>query len=195
MRRSVKKQKKDLSAPAGKRKRYLVWGSIALGVIAVFGLLVLGLRNPDVIHGLQHYLGLQRGHDEDVVYDTSTGLPPAGGVHSPRWQNCGIYDEPIASKNAVHSLEHGAVWVTYNPSLAESEVAKLRDLVQGESFVLMSPFVDQASPIVLTAWGLQLEVDEADDGRIPNFINAYQLGPQTPEPGASCSNGVGEPVG
>lgn len=194
MRRNTRKPKKTQAA-ASSQRRYWIWGGIAVGVIALLGLLVLGLQNPDAIHGLQHYLGLQRDHDEDVVYDTSNGLPPAGGVHSPRWQNCGIYDKPIESKNAVHSLEHGAVWLTYNPDLPAAQVAKLQDMVRGESFVIMSPFENQASPIVLTAWGLQVEVDNANDGRIPNFIKTYQHGPQTPEQGASCSNGVGEPIG
>ncbi len=48
--------------------------------------------------------------------------------------------------------------------------------------------------MVLTAWGIQLEVDEADDGRIAEFIDRYQQGPQTPELGASCSDGTGTPI-
>lgn len=193
MRRSMKKPKKGQTEGASQR-RYLVIGSITLGVIVLFGLFALALRNPDTIHGLQHYLGLARDHDEDVGYDTSAGLPPAGGIHSARWQNCGIYDEPVESKHAVHSLEHGAVWLTYHPELPEAQVTKLREMARGQAFVLMSPFVDQASPIALTAWGLQLQVENASDGRIPNFMKMYQAGPQTPEPGATCANGVGEPI-
>ncbi len=195
MRRSYKKQKKTQNSSTSTRKWYLFGGGVVLGVAALFGLLALSFQNPDAIHGLQHYLGLQRDHDEDVVYDTSNGLPPAGGIHNPRWQNCGIYDEPVDSEHAVHSLEHGAVWLTYNPDLPVDQVEKLRSMARGEAFVLMSPFENQASPIVLTAWGLQLEVESADDGRIPNFIEVYQLGPQTPERGATCANGVGEPLG
>ncbi len=195
MRRSYKKPKKTQNSSTSTRKWYLIGGGVLLGVAALFGLLALSFQNPDAIHGLQHYLGLQRDHDEDVVYDTSNGLPPAGGIHNPRWQNCGIYDEPVDSEHAVHSLEHGAVWLTYNPDLPVDQVEKLRSMARGEAFVLMSPFENQASPIVLTAWGLQLEVESADDGRIPNFIEVYQLGPQTPERGATCANGVGEPLG
>ncbi|MFI6012195.1 DUF3105 domain-containing protein [Streptomyces sp. NPDC051243] len=41
--------------------------------------------------------------------------PPVGGDHNKAWMTCDgtVYNKPIANENAVHSLEHGAVWVTY----------------------------------------------------------------------------------
>ncbi len=193
MRRSIKKPKK-VEETLVKKNKWVIIGGVVLGIAALFGLLALSFQDTATIHGLQHYLGLERNHDENVVYDISNGLPPAGGVHSARWQNCGIYDQPVEMKHAVHSLEHGAVWLTYHPDLPQAQVEKLRRLARGEAFVLMSLFPDQASPIVLTAWGLQLQVENADDRRIANFIQMYQLGPQTPERGATCRGGVGEPL-
>jgi hypothetical protein len=66
--------------------------------------------------------------------------PPAGGPHNPVWQNCGFYDEPVRDENAVHSLEHGAVWITYQPDLPQEQIGKLRDLAQSNRFVLISPY-------------------------------------------------------
>jgi hypothetical protein len=174
-------------------RNYAMIGAIVLGVVALGVLLYLSLRDPGVIDGLRRIAGLPRSHDDNVVYE-DTGLPPAGGVHASVWQNCGIYTEPIDSANAAHSLEHGAVWVTYQPELEETDVELLQDLVRDERFVLLSPFPGLQSPVVLTAWGIQLEIDSADDGRIPEFIARYQQGPQTPELGASCINGVGTPI-
>lgn len=192
--RRTKNQKKNQNEVSSQR-RYWIGGSIVLGVAIVLGLLALGLRDPETIHGLKHFLGLERGHDENAVYDTTDGLPPVGGIHSPSWLNCGIYDAPVETKNAVHSMEHGAVWLTYQPDLPADEVAELQDMVRGEPYVVMSPFPGLAAPVVLTAWGLQLVIDDLPDARIANFIKMYELGPQTPEVGASCSGGVGEPIG
>ncbi len=119
--------------------------------------------------------------------------PPVGGDHHPGWQNCGVYDEPVPNENAVHSLEHGAVWVTYDATLAASEVAQLAKLAAGQTHVLVSPFPEIPAPIVLSAWGVQQRFDRADDPGIAAFIQTYQLGVQAPEPGAPCSRGVGEP--
>ncbi|WP_370369936.1 DUF3105 domain-containing protein [Catenulispora sp. GP43] len=64
-----------------------------------------------------------------------------------------------------------------------------------ESHTLLSPYPTEASPITVTAWGKQLMVNSASDARIAKFIKAYAAGPQTPEPGAPCSGGVGTPDG
>jgi hypothetical protein len=127
----------------------------------------------------------------DVDYEQS---PPAGGEHNPVWQNCGVYEEPIRNETAIHSLEHGAVWITYRQDVPDAQVQRLEELTQGESYVLLSPMEDLPSPIVASAWGQQLRVQEVSDESLEQFKNAFIQGPQTPEPGAACSGGVGEPA-
>lgn len=119
--------------------------------------------------------------------------PPAGGDHNDVWQNCGFYDEPVTPELAVHSLEHGAVWITHDPALPESEVRRLRDLVLGQSYVLVSPYEGLDDPIVASAWGRQIRLDGADDARLEEFIAAFRQGDQAPEPGAPCTGGQGQP--
>ncbi len=119
--------------------------------------------------------------------------PPVGGDHSPEWQNCGVYAEPLANEPAVHALEHGAVWITYDAALDPVEVDTLAGYAANQTHVLVSPFEGLPAPIVTSAWGVQQEFNSATDPGIAVFIQAYQLGAQSPEPGAPCSNGVGEP--
>jgi hypothetical protein len=128
----------------------------------------------------------------DIDYDRS---PPAGGDHSNVWQNCGIYDEPVEDGQAVHSLEHGAVWITYRPDLPDEQVQRLHDLVGSGGYVLLSPYEGLDSPIALSAWGVQLKLDDAADERAERFVTEYANGPQTMEPGAPCTGGVGVPLG
>jgi hypothetical protein len=121
--------------------------------------------------------------------------PPVGGPHDPTWLNCGVYAAPVANENAVHSMEHGAVWITYRPDLAPSAVEALKQDVSGKDYTILSPYTDLPSPIVLSAWNNQLRVDDADDPRIGAFLSKFVQGAQTPEPGALCSNGTGTPTG
>jgi hypothetical protein len=117
-----------------------------------------------------------------------------GGDHDAAWLNCGVYTEPVPEENAVHSLEHGAVWITYEADLPADQVEALTDLVEGESYALLSPRDDMPAPVVASAWGLQLRVDDADDPRLAAFLVKYLQGEQTPEPGAACFGGVGTPA-
>ncbi|MFD6204985.1 DUF3105 domain-containing protein [Streptomyces rubiginosohelvolus] len=118
--------------------------------------------------------------------------PPVGGDHNASWMNCDgdVYEKALPDVNAVHSLEHGAVWVTYNGSAAETDVAALAERVAKTPFTLMSPYAGQEGAITLSAWGKQVTVDSADDQRVDQFLTEYVQGAQTPEPGAPCTGGL-----
>ncbi len=117
--------------------------------------------------------------------------PPAGGPHNPYWQDCvgEVYTAQIANEHAVHSLEHGAVWVTYRPDLPPDQIAVLADQVKGRPFMFMSPYPGLDRPISLQAWGYQVKVDSADDPAIVAFIARYRV-KASMEPTAPCSGGV-----
>ncbi|MEV6947042.1 DUF3105 domain-containing protein [Streptomyces sp. NPDC051172] len=118
--------------------------------------------------------------------------PPVGGNHNQVWLNCNgdVYTKPVHDENAVHALEHGAVWVTYTDKATKSDVDKLAAKVKQTPYSLMSPYTNQSSPIELSAWGHQLSVTSADDPKVAKFFETYVQGKQTPEPGASCTGGT-----
>jgi hypothetical protein len=152
---------------------------------------LIGCKRENItIDGLV-FFEVKRGHtDKAVTYPMS---PPVGGIHSPLWQNCGVYREEINPMNAVHSLEHGAVWITYN-KLTLNEENALRGLAGNHAYLLVSPYKKQTSRLVLNAWGVQLALDSTNDPRIPLFFERFMQGRTTPELGASCSGGIGNPT-
>ena len=178
------------------RRPYMTWVWVAAAVVAVVILALLavnGFRQTADIAGIQYFSGLTTKHTAGTV--NYAQIPPVGGDHSDTVLNCGIYDQPVPSENAVHSLEHGAVWVTYQPDLPQAEVDKLRQLVRGHSHLLLSPYPGLPQPVVASGWGVQLQLPGADDPRLARFLKKYEQGPQTPEPGAECSGGTGNPIG
>ena len=130
----------------------IISGSLIFAaIIAIFLLFNDREQVNQQIEGIATYSNLGRDHVNNTVsYDQT---PPVGGSHSPVWQNCGVYAEPIANENGVHSLEHGAVWITYQPDLLDSEVQALQTLTRQSGFRLLSPYPDLPSPIVISAWG------------------------------------------
>ncbi|HZB09282.1 MAG TPA: DUF3105 domain-containing protein [Rubrobacter sp.] len=181
------------SGSGGSRRTYLIVGVVIVVFVAGFiALAVLDARQqsgaPDDVR--TYDVGPAGKHTEgEVDYDQS---PPVGGAHNPVWQNCGYYDKPIRDENAMHSLEHGAVWITYSLDLPQDQVDELRGIAESQSYVLVSPYPDLPSntPVVASAWGKQVGLSGADDPDLESFIQAYQQGPQTPEPGAVCTGGT-----
>ncbi len=170
-----------------------VWLIAGVGAAALIGALIFNIvREVQVIAGVQTYGPFPANLHVagDVTYPQTPGV---GGEHRAVWQNCGIYNDPVAEELAVHAMEHGAVWITYRPDLPADQVEQLKGLVRGKSYTLLSPFPDQPTAVAASAWGLQLTADTADDGRLGQFVAKYRQGAQTPEPGAACVGGTGTP--
>lgn len=129
--------------------------------------------------------------DAEVDYDH---VLPAGGMHNRVWANCGFYDEEMFPELAVHSLEHGAVWIAYDPALSRADQEVLHDLARADDKLLVSPVEGMAAPVVATAWARQLELDSVTDPLLEQFIDRYRDASTAPESGGYCSGAYGEPV-
>jgi hypothetical protein len=161
------------------------------GFIAVLILVLLAMRPPAPPRGTESFEVPSREHVSGPV--TYPQVPPVGGDHASQWQNCGFYSSPVPNETAVHSMEHGAVWITYRSDLNPDQVNRIRQITVGQSFILASPYPDLPAPVVASAWGRQIRLDSAEDPRLEQFIAAFKQGPTTPERGASCGGGVGSP--
>ena len=184
------------AARSDRRGSSILWIVAAVLALALIGGIVWAgvarSRALDASLGdVKTFEGLSANHVEtDVTYEQT---PPVGGDHHAIWQNCAVYPQPIKNVHGVHSLEHGAVWITYSPSLPQDQVDRLKAYAENVPFMMMSPYPDDmGAPIALSAWGHQLKLDSVDDTRIGAFIREYKQGPQTPEPGAACSGGTSD---
>lgn len=183
-----------------KRRNLIAIGSAVVGALAVIAIvvsIVVTSAQPEVdpadidIAGLETFDEIEGLHVEGAVdYDQT---PPVGGPHNAAWLNCGIYEEPVPNENAVHSLEHGAVWVTYDPAeVTDGDLDALRDAMPS-TYAILSPFEGLDAPVVASAWGYQVQLDGVDDPRLADFITKYRQSPDAPEPGALCTQAVDGP--
>lgn len=167
--------------------------AVAVGLVALMATTLLFTADQQAsrggrIDGLRRAADLPVGHVAGPVeYPDHPDRPPMGGEHNGLPQACGVYDSQVPTEHAVHSLEHGAVWITYRPDLPADDLEVLRRRVEGQSHRLLSPLPGQAGPVVLTGWGVQLELDDAEDDRVGAFLGQYTRGLQSPEPGAPCA--------
>jgi hypothetical protein len=111
--------------------------------------------------------------------------PPSGGNHNPTPLPCGFYDRQQPDEFAVHSLEHGAVEIAFDPSTDAASVQVLRMLASIDHVIGM-PYAGMDAPITLVAWEHRLEVQSATDPRVQQFVDAFRAGSQAPEQGLPC---------
>ncbi|MGX5696956.1 DUF3105 domain-containing protein [Agromyces soli] len=186
------------------RTRKIAIGAGIVAVVAVIGLLVTSLvlapkpasytagdSSGAKIEGVETFDYQGGVHVAGPVEYAET--PPAGGDHNQVWLNCGVYEQPVPNENAVHSLEHGAVWVTYDPAQVSADELAALETKLPSSYVVLSPYDDLGSPIVLSAWNAQLKLDDPADPRVTAFFEEYWQSQYAPEPGALCTGALDAP--
>jgi len=190
--RTNRQELRAVQREAAERKRrrnvFLRRGALALVVVAAGGLVFDNYRRRqllDTVTTANYSAGVHMVGRIDY-----TENPPVGGPHNVAWQNCGIYNAAIHSEHAVHSMEHGAVWITYRPDLPPDQVQILR-AAASDDFMLLSPFPGLPVPVVASSWNHQIRLDGAADSRLRAFIDRYKNNPETtPEFGATCAGSI-----
>jgi len=206
--REQKRQQKlaEYQKQMARRKRgKLVWWVVgSTAALAVIGLVVAsfafapepptsyqaGNSTGREIDGVQTFENRSDHVQDAVTYDQT---PPAGGPHNPIWLNCGVYTEPQQNENAVHSMEHGAIWVTYDPARVDEAGIDALKAVLPSSYAILSPYPDMDTPVAVSAWNHQLKIDDPSDPRIGEFFTEFWRSQNAPEPNAACSGGVEGP--
>jgi hypothetical protein len=190
------------------RRKRLAWiwsGSLAAAlVVALVVTLVVtnggGKSDPvagsSQIRGLKTFPNLPANHVDPtpVNYQKLYGMdPPAGGNHWAGWLNCGVYDQPQQNERAVHDLEHGAIWITYDPKkVTEAQVTAMVANLPN-TYLTVSPYPGLPAPVVASAWGTQVQLTGTKDSRLKQFISAFRRSPNAPEPTSPCTGGFDGP--
>jgi hypothetical protein len=192
-----RKEERQKAVEREKRNRLLIRvGAIAVAAIVIAAIAV-PLYNrfsaPDVSADVTSYFGptdFTGSHPQNVTEILYEEVPPVGGPHNAVWQNCGFYDKYIFNWHGVHALEHGAVWLAYDPNLSDEDKQQIEKIAE-QSYILASPYPGMDAPVIGSVWGKQMKFDGVDDDRIQSFIDQYKRNPKnTPEPNAVCWGGT-----
>ena len=188
---------------------------LVVGAILVVGIIIMAVITPaisnsgssaDVPLGVEKSYPIKNGvnnHQNGTINYASISpyvIPPVGGPHNPYWYNCGIYDQPIPTENGVHDLEHGVVWITYQPTLDPNALTTLQGIARQYSKILLSPYPGIAAPIIASAWGgggntgYQIRVNAGDWTTLQTFITKHSGATDAPEAAGVCTGGKGTPI-
>ena len=194
--RREKKAQEMVKRRRAERRARLVRAVMLVGlVLFAFWFLFLRTRTPDAIAGydVQKYsqMGLNRHTNDPVSYEMS---PPVSGPHAPNPAPCGLFGAPVPNENLVHSLEHGAVGLLYDPERIELDDIKQIEAIAGDfdENVLSMPFTQEMEqPITAIAWGHAMPLPRFDEDALREFIDVFAG--EGPESGQTCPGTSNQP--
>jgi hypothetical protein len=140
---------------------------------------------------LRLYPDVEANHTTDEV--DYNPVPPVGGNHDGTWLNCGVYNEQQRNENAVHALEHGAVWITYDPTYIDPSQVDALIALAPDTHTVISPYPGIGEAMAVSAWGAQLRFIDVADPAVIAFIEQFWRSPDGPEPTAPCTGGIDGP--
>jgi hypothetical protein len=196
--RKQEKLKAKITGGEVKQRRSAIGRRLGWITVAVLALLLAGYgvftffkkSTPQAVDLSQAIPLLEPTHIKvGAEHDPYNSNPPTSGPHFEVPAKAGFREEPVADEHLVHSLEHGLVWISYHPRVAEKVAEELRSLNTQWTVITIREAND--TDIALAGWG-RLDAfnlddgtfDEADRTRIQDFIKRYQnRGPEKIPPG------------
>lgn len=128
-------------------------------------------------HGREHVATKEYGGNQ----------PPTSGPHA-NPVSWGVYDMEIRDDQAIHNMEHGGVYVSYQPSLPNDQIKRLANLLSAPfsdskfrpKKIVLAPRDANKSPIELSSWRRSEALANYDQKKIEDYI-VRNLG-NSPEP-------------
>ncbi|MGH2808302.1 MAG: DUF3105 domain-containing protein [Actinomycetota bacterium] len=189
-----KRRERERAALAARRRhareRVVRWIVIATVTAALVWFFFLRGAIPDSIagHEIEHYQTFaqesrsQQLHVEGEITNYESN-PPVSGEHHAMPAACGVYSQPLPEEDYVHTLEHGAVGLLYQPTLDPEQIEQLEAIVQDyESHMFSMPYPQlEEDPVVVTAWAHLMRLDGVDGEAIREFTDVFREGGDAPE--------------
>ncbi|QEG01680.1 hypothetical protein Mal15_57580 [Stieleria maiorica] len=121
-------------------------------------------------------------HSNPPTYGDHHGFDPNGTDSNPGItpRPTGIYTTEQPDEDLIHNLEHGHVWISYNPNLiSTADIAALEQLVRdgtGDANgngvgVILTPRAANDDAIALASWARLLTLDQYAPSTIRDFVN------------------------
>jgi len=161
---------------------------LLLAIFIVAGLVFLFTRppreQPEIGQAIPE-LGRNHIAEGTVPKEPYNSNPPTSGPHWAQQAECKIYTEEVADQAALHSMEHGGVWISYKNKDDQELIKNLTSLVQSAgSKVLLSPRAANDSAIAVASWARLLKLENFDEKQIADYIRYNKN--KSPEPLAAC---------
>ncbi len=189
-RKALRREEKAQAHVAEKRKRttktilFVASTIVILGMGGWFTYGWISTRTPGNIEGPDQSQAIPILDDKNHIHSDAprpeyNSNPPTSGPHHGKTNERGVHEEEAPDELMVHNLEHGEVWISYQPDVSASVVEELKDITNSYRKVVLTPRAGNDKDIALAAWGRLDTFDVNSDGtidrsRIESFIKRYR---------------------
>ncbi|WP_058993945.1 DUF3105 domain-containing protein [Haloarcula sp. CBA1127] len=144
--------------------------------------------DSDRLAGVEQFPDRGANHVEDGSAIDYQRFPPLSGTHYASTEDAGFYEATPLLGSLVHTLEHGAVIVYYDPAEISPEARQsLREFSSVHTgtwrsvVAVPNPNDDPRATYVVTAWQHELTMDSYDAETVHAFLSEYLgRGPENP---------------
>lgn len=174
-----KKEKREARRHAARLAKFRKWALLVLifafigGGIAAAMVFSGGTSEP--LSG-EFFLSQGREHKEPgdtPLYEYSTN-PPTSGWHFVETLPAGFYDTPRLDGNILHSLEHGAIVLSYKSIISDEDKHILQAFYENnKTKLIIVPRENMDTNFALTAWEYIDRFDVYDEVRVIDFIKDH----------------------
>ena len=119
-------------------------------------------------------------HVADGTLIIYKNYPPTSGSHYPSTANPGFYEQSVPEGYFVHSMEHGAAVLYYNPDLPDATKQKLKELMTqlpldqyGKVRIIIVPYTNMPTPLAIAAWRRLLLLNDYNFDEIKTFYQQW----------------------
>lgn len=107
--------------------------------------------------------------DPPYAYKTN---PPVSGPHDGEPADWGYYDQELPDIKAIHNLEHGGIWVSYQPEvLSNEQKEELKKLAKKyDQRLIVSPRAENDSKIAIASWRRSEKADSLNLDIVNQFL-------------------------
>lgn len=168
--------------------------AIIVALVAVLGYGLYILSRSGTSEGKDFSRAIPIMGADHILSDSSlpeyNSNPPTSGPHFSQTARSGFRDEQITDQYIIHNLEHGDIWISYHPRIADEMKEELKQFAGAK--VIITPRETNDTDIALAAWGrldaFTIENNVLPVDRIKEFIKRYLN--QGPEKVPGASGGV-----
>lgn len=97
--------------------------------------------------------------------------PPLSGPHYATPADWGFYQNGLEDEQAIHNLEHGGIWISYQQDLTVDEEAELKKLVKKyPNRLIVSWRAKNDAKFVVASWRRMEKLDSLNVEVMENFL-------------------------